>query len=515
MSRFKARERLLAIVILVLTLQPSWSPVGAANILAVQTVPGLSHWNVMRSVLRPLIEHGHNVTAFTPFVDGDRDNYVEVDMSDVMRVHINENVTYVRGKVSTTATFMAILINITRSYCDVIHEHPRMTEILTAALPSEFDLLITQPVASKCVAYVATVLRIPLVYVVVPAVFTDLERSISGQFPNPATFGHTLFPRAIPKTFLDRLSNTVLTVYCSFLLRYNEWWQKVSDPRPYDDVDLIKPSITFTNAHYITDFSRPLTPDVISIGGIHLTPPKELPKDILEFIEDSPHGVIYFTFGSIMMISSLPVNVQKAFMDVFRKIPQRVLWKSNKEIEDLPPNVMVNKSFPQRDILLHPNVKLFICHGSISGVYEAVDAGVPVLGFPIVYDQPINMKNLVDAGMAISVNMFSITNDTLLTAITELVNNESYRNNAKVASKRFKDRPVSPAESVVYWTEYVLRHNGAPHLKSPAINLIWYQYFLLDVIGTLLVVAFVVWITIQYICQLIFLSFCRGKEKRE
>jgi len=45
--------------------------------------------------------------------------------------------------------------------------------------------------------------------------------------------------------------------------------------------------------------------------------------------------------------------------------------------------------------------------------------------------------------------------------------------NSKIVSDRFRDRPMSPAESVVYWTEYVIRHKGAPHLKSHSLNLTW------------------------------------------
>lgn len=67
-----------------------------------------------------------------------------------------------------------------------------------------------------------------------------------------------------------------------------------------------------------------------------------------------------------------------------------------------------------------------------------------------------------------------------------------YTNNAKIASKIFNDKPMSPAQSVVYWTEYVLRHKGAPHLKSEALNLTWYQYYLLDVISLLLIFVFFV-----------------------
>lgn len=73
---------------------------------------------------------------------------------------------------------------------------------------------------------------------------------------------------------------------------------------------------------------------------------------------------------------------------------------------------------------MHPKIKLFISHGGISGVYEAVDAGVPVIGFPLFYDQPKNVANLVHAGMAISLDLMSITKDRLLSAIVEIVNNE-------------------------------------------------------------------------------------------
>lgn len=50
-------------------------------------------------------------------------------------------------------------------------------------------------------------------------------------------------------------------------------------------------------------------------------------------------------------MSSLPKHIQKAFIEAFAQIPQRVLWKYDGEIEDLPDNIMIKKWFPQRDIL--------------------------------------------------------------------------------------------------------------------------------------------------------------------
>lgn len=73
---------------------------------------------------------------------------------------------------------------------------------------------------------------------------------------------------------------------------------------------------------------------------------------------------------------------------------------------------------------MHPKIKLFISHGGISGIYEAVDGGVPVLGFPLFFDQPRNIDNLVNAEMAISMDLFTINREKLLNNILILINNE-------------------------------------------------------------------------------------------
>lgn len=72
---------------------------------------------------------------------------------------------------------------------------------------------------------------------------------------------------------------------------------------------------------------------------------------------------------------------------------------------------------------MHPSVKLFISHGGISEIYEAVDAGIPVLGFPLFADQYRNIDNLVEAGMAISMEVTTVSKDALLKNVVELVDN--------------------------------------------------------------------------------------------
>lgn len=76
---------------------------------------------------------------------------------------------------------------------------------------------------------------------------------------------------------------------------------------------------------------------------------------------------------------------------------------------------------------------------------------------------------------------------------------------------------MSPADSVVYWTEYIIRHKGAPHLRSHALNLTWYQYFLLDVIAVVLLiilsVSYTALKTLQLINKIIFKPSSKSKSK--
>lgn len=66
-----------------------------------------------------------------------------------------------------------------------------------------------------------------------------------------------------------------------------------------------------------------------------------------------------------------------------------------------------------------------------------------------------------------------------------------------------KDQPIKPIDNAVYWVEYVLRHNGAHHLKTSAVKLQWYEYLLLDVIAFLLGIVLIVSCIIYYIIRLL------------
>mgnify|MGYP002716456047 FL=1 len=56
-----------------------------------------------------------------------------------------------------------------------------------------------------------------------------------------------------------------------------------------------------------------------------------------------------------------------------------------------------------------------------------------------------------------------------------------YSDNTKILAAKFKERPLSPMNTAIYWTEYVLKFKGAPHLRPSSKKLYWFSESLLDV----------------------------------
>jgi hypothetical protein len=57
-------------------------------------------------------------------------------------------------------------------------------------------------------------------------------------------------------------------------------------------------------------------------------------------------------------------------------------------------------------------------------------------------------------------------------------------------SELLRDQPQPPLDRALYWVQYVLRHEGAAHLQSPAKELSTAQYYMLDSLALLGVVLY-------------------------
>ena len=78
-----------------------------------------------------------------------------------------------------------------------------------------------------------------------------------------------------------------------------------------------------------------------------------------------------------------------------------------------------------------------------------------------------------------------------------------------------RDQPLTPLQQAVYWTEYVIRHNGAPHLRSAVLDLAWYQYFLLDVTAVLALASVSILLILLLVCRVVLKRLIGWKSHRK
>jgi glucuronosyltransferase len=290
-------------------------------------------------------------------------------------------------------------------------------------------------------------------------------------------------------TFTQRLSNTIHshieTILYNFIhlpkqrKLYNQYFPNAK--KSFDEM-YKSSAVIFLNNHVASSSPRPYLPNMIEIGGIHVEPAKPLPKDIQEFLDSATDGAILFSMGSMIQSKMWPDEKREAFVKTFGKLKQKVLWKyENETLPNKPDNVMISPWIPQRDILAHPNVKLFITHGGLLGTTEATVEGVPILGIPIYGDQKMNMAKANAREYGLKVAFEEVSEEKLTEALTELLSNPKYSKNAKRISSYFVDRPMKMQDLVVYWVDYAVRHNGAHHLRAHGNNLNFIEFHLIDV----------------------------------
>ena len=327
------------------------------------------------------------------------------------------------------------------------------------------------------------------------------------------------FTERLSNTFHSQFENLAFSIY--HLPNQRKLYKKYfpNAKKSFDEM-YRSSSIIFLNHHVSSTSARPYLPNMIEIGGIHVQPAKPLPQDIQEFLDSATEGAVLFSMGSIIQAVQWPDEKREAFIRAFGKLKQKVIWKyENETLPNKPDNVMISSWIPQRDILAHPNVKVFITHGGLLGTTEALTEGVVVLGIPIFGDQRMNMAKAVTRGYGLQVFPEEITEEKVHETLSELLANPIYQNNAELIASQFNDRPLTPKETVVYWTDYAVRHKGAPHLKALGNSLGYLQLHLIDVYLVLImfgvIIIYISFLISCYVPRKVIKMFLGTKETKQ
>ncbi|XP_013116686.2 UDP-glycosyltransferase UGT4 isoform X1 [Stomoxys calcitrans] len=501
-----------------------------ANILAFLPSSSPSHLVSQMAVVKEMAQRNHNVTVVSvlplksewlhpsiTYIKLDRGHF---DMYLAMKAITNFNLARIWD-------LMKFYEDTTLSLADCL-EDPQMLELRNNN-GNNFDLILYGYIFGDFFFGLGEHFDCPVALLWSNVPLGYVMRLIGNPYEISYSIVSMLNLATHPTGFRFRLNN-VLTLVVDFVTtavrEYMERsiYEKHFPSDRYASYEKAKERVTMVlfSHHFSEKPVRPLVPGLIEIGGIHLNEePKPLPKDIEDFVTSAKHGVIFFSLGTNVKTTHLQPQTLEKIYNVLSKLPQKVLWKCDDEskVPGNSSNILFRKWMPQADILGHPNVKLFFGHGGKGGITEAKFYGVPMVGLPIFGDQPMNMEEVVQKAYGLSLNHDrTLSEELILNAVKEVLENNTYTNNVKKFSNLYRDRPLKIKDNAVYWLEYLIRYKGAPHLQSPLKTMSFVEANNLDVFACLFVGLYLVFQIMKFSAKLVFRLVCgtsRQKTKKD
>ncbi|XP_017039770.1 UDP-glucosyltransferase 2 [Drosophila ficusphila] len=482
---------------LVLALSPGF--LEGARILALFPIPSPSHYFYSLPYLKSLATLGHEITLVSPFpakeaVDNIHNIYVPELFDNVEEVINYLSTSKSKGIWEVNEYVNNYNLNLAKT---VLNNDAVRREILKPG-KAQFDLIITDLWRFDALYGLSAYFDAPIIGIATYGNDWKIDELVGNISPisylkSTSYYHHDL------RTYRGRLAYFVdqSLSWINWHWRYAEkhealyrkYFPKIADKQPLSAI-CRNFSLVLINHHFTLGAPRPFVPSLIEVGGMHINEqPKALPKEFEDFIQGAgEHGVIYFSLGTNVKTENLSEDRKKILIETFESLPQRVLWKFEDEnLPGRPSNVLISKWFPQQDLLAHPKVKLFITHSGLQSTVESIHSGTPMLGLPFFYDQYRNVAQVKELGLGLSLNFMDMTGDEFKSTIIELLTEKKYDIAARTAAARHRDQPMKPLETAIWWTHYVLRHKGAPHMRVAGRELDFFTHHSLDILGTFLI----------------------------
>ncbi|KAF5302523.1 hypothetical protein FQR65_LT00895 [Abscondita terminalis] len=459
----------LKIILFVLTGSELYA--NCARILGIVPTPSYSHQVVFQPIFKELSLRGHQVTTITtnPIKNPALTNLTEIDLHASYDIWNEKIATIIHYNI------FKYLISITDLVLEVGHyqfSHPEVQDLIHTTT-EQFDIVMVEYSMLPMFVF-AKKFKAPLIMMISVDALSNL-REIMGSPTHPIVYPDPIFPLQEKSTLSERLLIVLLKLFFSHVFnRYVLHNQQILSDQyfgtnypPVEDLaqDV---SLLLANSDPILHGVKPLVPTIVLFGGgSHRTPPKPLPTNLKNILDQAENGFIYFSLGS---------NVKK-----------------------------------------HPNIKLFITQGGLQSLDEAIFDHVPMIGMPFFGDQEFNANKLVKLGFGLYINYRTMSKGELKTAILEVITNPKYKENIVKMATLAQDQPMTGLENAVWWTEYVIRHNGTRHLRSPLLDIPFYQYYLLDVIAVfvlvILCITYFIFLISRLLIKIVLKALFRKKVK--
>ncbi|XP_038065635.1 2-hydroxyacylsphingosine 1-beta-galactosyltransferase-like [Patiria miniata] len=424
---------------------------------------------------------------------------------------------YIGQKFFSNAKTPQLLFDFHTNECDSLLGD---NATISAMREESFDLLIGEDL-SDCHPLLAEILGIKFVLV-----------SGTGIIPSKGSwYGIPNHPAYIPErqagltdqmNLLQRVKNTYLyfinnQARRSMLWKYEDLQRKYKlMPEKRMPEMLAQAQLWLFYGDFGLEFARPLQPNTVVLASPMLGLPSDekIPRDQQEFLDAADEGVVLFTLGG--HVNDMETAQAQMFANGLAKLKQRVIWQFPGSLSHLQigNNTKVVQWMPQQKILAHRNTKALLSHGGLNGMYEAAWYGLPMVGIPLFGDHFDNMERAVAKGMALQLDIATLTEDALYDTVARVIDDPRYRKRAQNISRLLRDDPVIPSEKAAHWIAHVGRYGGE-YLRPRAADLSWIQYHLLDVYAFLAAILFGVLGVLLLGCKGFIWIVCRNRKQQQ
>jgi MGT family glycosyltransferase len=167
--------------------------------------------------------------------------------------------------------------------------------------------------------------------------------------------------------------------------------------------------------------------------------------------------VVYISLGTIVK------GAKKFFqqcIEAFRDEPVNVIISTGKtfdaqKLKNIPSNVQIYPSVPQIEVLRMADV--FVTHGGMNSISEALVYGVPMIVIPFMTDQPVNAGQVETLGLGKRVEYKSINSLALKESVLSVLSDEEIKANLANAQKWIVNAPGNKG-GVAMIREYYEKH---------------------------------------------------------
>ncbi|AKS25465.1 egt [Clostera anastomosis granulovirus B] len=442
-----------------------FSCVKAANILCVFPTPAMSHHLVFNEYVDKLVVNGHNVTVITPLPRGVQ-HIIEIDCSlsavQYFSQLINESTAFKKkGIVADESTVTA------ENYVSMVDmivnqfQNTNVTDLITNK-NNYYDVVVVE-------AYMEINLVFGYLYNA-PIILFSSGYATNGNMRlmnRHVTYNYLAYPNVWRSSFhKDALEITHTEERLEKEWNMLEFVQNERLKQLFGantpTIEQMQESVQmmFVNVPHIFDNNRPVSGNVHYLGGVHLKKPQDVHNRQLKSFLNRYSVVVYVSFGSIADLNTMADELTTTFVNVFNNITYGVLWKiDNKHTtRRLGHNVLTKQWFPQRDILNHPNVKVFVSQCGVQSVDEAIDSVVPLVCVPLAGDQFNHANKIQQFGVGVNLDILHLQEQQLHDSIVSIVNNNTYTDNMYRLKKHIHDTNVlyKPVNKAVMYTNTML-----------------------------------------------------------